>query len=239
MEKLTLRERIARTIEGQEVDRIPTFDILHNIDLIEHYSGEKVTPKNAEDLLCKAAGKCLDMIRHFAVPDYEGIKTVKDDQGFVYRYEWWTGHLIERPHFRSVKDVVSLMQRDIEKIYKCIEQKKVCDIAQQHVNLFYEKFEYFEEVKEEYRRISDKLEGTVMMGPEMVQGVAVPCERYDYNWWTYVWYDHKDVALKYLDALYDYEANFIDSFADPEICPFANSSESIGMNDRLLFPYEF
>ena len=107
------------------------------------------------------------------------------------------------------------------------------------MNLFYEKFEYIEEVKEEYKRISNKLNGTVMMGPEMVQGVGVACERYDYKWWTYILYDYPDLAVKYIDALYDYELGFIDIFVDTEMCPFANSSESIGMNDRLLFSYDF
>ncbi len=114
MQKLTSRERITRVIEGQEIDRIPTFDIIHNIDLIEYYAEEKLTFKNAEDLLCKAASKCFDMIRHFAAPTYERIKTVKDSEGFIYRYEWWTGHLVERP---KLKDVVNLMKKDIEKIY--------------------------------------------------------------------------------------------------------------------------
>ncbi|MBC8388979.1 MAG: hypothetical protein H8E13_13165 [Actinobacteria bacterium] len=239
MAELTSRERLIRTIEGREVDRIATFDIIHNIDLIEYLTGEKVSPENAEDLLCKAAGKCLDMIRHFAVPNFEGEKIVKYKDGFEYRYEWWTGHLVKRPDFKKVEDVVKIIEKDIESIYNSIKKKKICHVAQQHVNLFYEKFEYFEEVKEEYRRISEKLDGTIMMGPEMVQGLAVPCERFDYKWWTYIYYDYPELAIRYIDALYSYEISFIDSFADFTMCPFANSSESIGTSDSLLFPYEF
>ncbi|MFC2159223.1 uroporphyrinogen decarboxylase family protein [Actinomycetota bacterium] len=239
MDILSPTERLIKTIEGKEIDRIATFDIMHNIPLIEHLSGEKINNKNAEDLLCRAASKSLDMIRHFAVPDFDGTKIVEDEDGFAYRYEWWTGQLIKRPDFKNIEEVIPVIEKDIENIYNCIDQKKICPAANQHVNLFYEKFEYFEEVKEEYRRISNKLDGTVMMGPEMVQGIAVACERYDYKWWTYLYYDYQDIAVKYLDALYDYELSFIDSFADFEMCPFANSSESVGLSDRLLFPYEF
>ena len=181
MEELSSRERLIRTIQGKKIDRIATYDIIHNIDLIEYTTGKKVTPDNFEDLLCKTACKYLDLIRHFSVPYYEGNKTVTYEDGFVYRYEWWTGHVIKRPGFKTVDDVAKMVEKDIEKIYKCIEQKKVCHVANQHVNLFYEKFEYFEEIKEEYKRISEKLNGTVMMGPEMVQGIAVACERYDYK----------------------------------------------------------
>ena len=70
MDRLTSRERLIRTCEGWEIDRIATFDIIHNIEMIEHLTGIKVTPRNAEDLICQAAGKVLDLIRHFTVPDY-------------------------------------------------------------------------------------------------------------------------------------------------------------------------
>ena len=55
MEELTPRKRLTNTMEGKKIDRIATYDIIHNVDLIEHLSGEKLTPKNAEDITCKAA----------------------------------------------------------------------------------------------------------------------------------------------------------------------------------------
>ena len=236
MEKLSSRERLIRTFEGREIDRIPTYDILHNIDLIEYLTGQKITPKNAEDLLCKAANKCLDLIRHYAVPDFEGTKIVEEEDGFVYRYEWWTGHLIERPDFKDVEDVARLVERDIERIYECIKKKKVCPAANNHCNLFYEKFEYFEEIKDEYKRISEKLNGTMMLGPEYLQGISVAYLRYDFKWWSYLYYDYPELSIKYFDALYDYELALIDSFADSKMCPIAMHAGSIGINDRLLFP---
>ncbi len=90
---MTCKERLISTIEGEEVDRIATFDIIHNIDLIEHLAEEQLTPRNAEDLLCRVANKVLDLVRHFAVPDDLEPKIFKDETGFVYQYEWWTGHV--------------------------------------------------------------------------------------------------------------------------------------------------
>ena len=42
MDRLNSRERLIRTIEGKEIDRIATFDIMHNIGLMEYLSGEKI-----------------------------------------------------------------------------------------------------------------------------------------------------------------------------------------------------
>lgn len=239
MTELSPRERLIRTFKGDEIDRIATFDIIHNIDLIEYLTDDKVTPKNAEDLLCRAINKILDLVRHFTVPDYYDTRIVKDEDGFVYRYEWWTGQVISRPKFNSVEDMVRMVEKDIEKIYGCIEKKIICDVAHLHVNLFQEKYETFEEVKSEYKRISEKLNGTVMLAPEGTAGIQIPQERYDYKWWTYLYNDYPEVALRYLDALVDYELDFIDSFADFEMCPIAVSSGPVGTDEGLLYPPEF
>jgi hypothetical protein len=239
MNNLTQKERLLKIFKGEQTDRIATYDIIHNIDLIEYATGKKITPENAEDLLCETANKYLDLIRHFAVPDYEGTKIIDEKDGFVYRYEWWTGHILEKPKFKSVEDVVRLVETDIEKIISCTVAKKVCPQVNNHVNLFYEKFEYFEEVGQEYKRINEKLSGTVMLGPEMPMGVSIALFRYGIDWWTFLYHDRPEIAKKFLDAYCDYEIAFINSYGDIQEMPFVCSAGSIGLNDRLLFSYDF
>ncbi|MBM3701103.1 MAG: hypothetical protein FJW68_09365 [Actinobacteria bacterium] len=239
MVSLNARERLSGVFEGKEIDRIPTYDILHNTKLIEYLAGEKITPANAEDLLCRAANKSLDLIRHFAVPDYEGEKIVKEDDGFIYRYEWWTGHILEKPFYKKLEDVKRVIENDIEAMVKCTEEGKICKQANNHVNLFYEKFEYFEEVRNEYWRISEKLGSeTVMLGPEMLMGVSVAIFRHGIDWWSYLVHDMPELVFQYLDAYYEYELAFVDSYLDLEIMPFVCSAGSTGMDDRLLFSPE-
>jgi len=237
--ELSCKERLIRTLKGEEIDRIATFDILHNIDLIEHLAGERVTSKNAEDLLCRAANQVLDLIRHFAVPDNLESRIVRDESGFTYKYEWWTGHLIERPRFDSSRDIEYSVKRDIEAIYECIDKDKICYIARQHVRLFDENFETFEEVKSEFRRITEKLDGTVMLPPEDVCAVAVATERYDETGWWYLWHDYPETARSYLDALTDYQLAFIDAFADSSLCPFTQISVAVGTTTGLLYSPDF
>ncbi len=240
IEKLTAYERLKRAFEGEQIDRVPIYDIIHNIDFIEYVTGSKVTPQNAEDLLCKAANSYLDLIRHFAAPVYKGEKIVKEDDGFVYRYEWWTGHVLEKPAYKSIKDAVRMFEFDTEKLIACAEKKKICRQANNHVNLFYEKFEYFDEVCNEYKRISEKLgEKTVMLGPEMCMGHSIAIFRHGIDWFSYVYYDYPEVIENYLDAYYNYELSFIDSYINLDTMPFVCTAGSIGMDDRLLFPKSF
>jgi len=101
MTKLTSKERILRTINGEKVDRLPVYDIIHNVDLIEYLAEDKITPKNAEDLTCKAVSKVLDLVRHFTVPVNLEPQIVTDEDGFVYKQEWWTKTILKRPCQRN------------------------------------------------------------------------------------------------------------------------------------------
>ncbi|MEJ2560123.1 MAG: uroporphyrinogen decarboxylase family protein [Anaerolineae bacterium] len=239
MSQPSCKQRLIKILNGEESDRIPTFDVLHNIELIEHLAEDKVTPSNAEDLLCIAAGKTLDLIRHFAPPDRLQPRLVSDSSGFVYKYDWWTAHCVERPPMKSSKDVEYYVKRDIETIYRHIEAGKVCPVARQHVRLFDENYETFEEVKLEFRRIIEKLNGTMMLPPEDVSALGVAVERYDETGWWYLWYDYPDTARAYMDALADYQIAFIDAFADADLVPFTQISNPIGTRTGLLYSPEF
>ena len=238
MTELSSKERLIRTLKGEPIDRIATFDIIHNIDLIEYLTDDKVTATNAEDLLCKSASKVLDLIRHFAVPADLNDRTFTDENGFTYQYEWWTGHVVNRPEFDSTKQIENCVKKDIEIIYDCIEKKKVCHIARQHVMLFDESFETVEQVRSEFKRITEKLNGTMMMAPEDVNALGVAVERYDEaNWW-YFYYDYPKTATEYMDALTNYSLYFIDNFACADVSPFAQISVATGSTTGLLYSAE-
>jgi hypothetical protein len=90
MDKLNSTERLINTFEGKPLDRLPVFDIIHNVEFIEHASGEKLNTSNAEDITCKAVRNTLDLVRHFRIPDFLDKKESEDEDGFRYRDEWWT-----------------------------------------------------------------------------------------------------------------------------------------------------
>lgn len=237
MEKLISRERLIKTLEGEKIDRIATYDIIHNIDLIEYLSGEKITSENSEDILCKAINKVLDLVRHFSVPDDLEPRIIIDEDGFVRKKEWWTMMVLERP-FKNMDDVIKMVNKDIERIFECISEEKVCRQAQIPCKAFGEEYEYLAEVKENFKKVVNKLDGTMMIAPESCT-IYYAIERYGFNWWSYLYNDYPELALKYLDALTAYELARIDSFADTSITPISFTADPIGVNDSLMFSPEF
>jgi hypothetical protein len=231
------RERLIKTFEGKKVDRIAVYDIMHNVNLMEHLAGFTINSGNAEDVACEAVGKVLDLVRHFSVPYNREPEIYTDGDGFVRKKEWWTMSVIERP-FKDMGDVVSMVDRDIERIYDCIDKGKVCKQAQFPVRLFGEDYEYLEEVKQNFVRVTAKMGGTVMVAPESCT-LYYALERYGYEWWVYLYKDHQDLALRLLDAYLDYELARIESFADTSVTPVSFTSDAIGTNNSLMFSPDF
>ncbi len=80
---MTARQRIECTLRGELPDRVPVFDLIQHIPLIEYTTGEKVTLQNGLDLLCKTIGERLDITRGIAPPVEE--KLVRHEDGFEMR----------------------------------------------------------------------------------------------------------------------------------------------------------
>lgn len=230
-------KRLISTFKGKELDQIATYDIIHNIELMEYLAGREISEKNAEDVACEAVGKTLDLVRHFSIPSKKEPEIVEDEDGFVYKKDWWTIHVLKRP-FNDMNDVIKMVNKDIERIYDCIYKKKVCRQALFPVQLFGEDCEYFEEIKEKFKRCVDKMNGTQMIAPESCT-LYIALTRYDIQWWTYLYNDNPGLAEKYLDALTDYELARIDSFADVALTPVSFTSDPIGVNNSLMFTPDF
>jgi hypothetical protein len=230
-------ERLTATFEGKTLDTIATYDIIHNIGLIEHLTDREINNKNAEDVACEAVGKVLDMVRHFSIPSKNKPEIVSDEDGFVYKKDWWTIQVLKRP-FISINDIIQMVNEDIERIYDCISKKKVCRQALFPVQLFGEGCEYFDEIKEIFKRCAGKMNGTQMVAPESCT-LYIALERYGIEWWSYLYHDFPELAERYLDALTDYELARIDNFASAKLTTISFTSDPIGVNDSLMFTPDF
>jgi hypothetical protein len=238
MAKLDSTMRVLHTFEGKPLDRLPTFDIIHNAKFVEQVTGEKITPKNAEDLMCQAVRKNLDLVRHFCIPEDLEPRFEVDEDGFQYRVEWWTKEIRRRP-ILSMEDAVDLMKRDIEAIYDCLAHEKFCHQAKENLQLFGEWYAYPEEVNDHFERVTKKLGETMMIAPETVPGLYTATNRYGFDWFVYMYYDHPELTLQYYDALIDHELFRIDSFAPTNLSKVALISEALAFNTGLMWPPEF
>ena len=238
MPNLNSTERIINTFEGKELDRLPIFDIIHNVDFIEHISGEKLTPKKAEDITCKVVRDTLDLVRHFRIPDFLGKRVSKDEDGFKYREEWWTKQVTYIP-IKTLYQAKEMMEKDIERIYKAIEAKKFCFQAREQVNLFSEYFDDPEELNIAFERVTKKLGDTMMIAPETVPGLYTATHRYGFEWVIYMFYDYPETTNQYYDALCDHELFKIDCFGPTKLSKIAMVSEAVAFNTGLLWPMKF
>jgi hypothetical protein len=238
MARLNATERVVNTFEGKSLDRLPVFDIIHNADFIQQVSGKRLTPANAEDVTCEAVCRTLDLVRHFCIPADLGEKTCTDEDGFVYREQWWTKEILHRP-IASMEDARELMKRDIERVYLCLDEGRFCQQAKEQLNLFGEKYGYPEEVNDHFARVAGKLAPTMMIAPESVPGLYTAQNRYGFEWFIYLYHDYPELTLQYYDALIDHELFRIDSFAPTGLSKVALISESIAFNTGLIWPPRF
>jgi len=63
---MTARGRIEATLRGELPDRVPVFDLIQHVPLIERITGGKVSTGNSLELLCRTIGECLDITRGIA-----------------------------------------------------------------------------------------------------------------------------------------------------------------------------
>jgi hypothetical protein len=181
MAYLNATERVLHTFEGKSLDRLPLFDIIHNTDFIEVVSGRKITPQNAEDVTCEAVRKTLDLVRHFCIPADLESREYTDEDGFVYREEWWTKEIVHRP-IDSMDDARELMKKDIDRISKSLDNQTFCHQAKEQLNLFGEKYSHPEEVNRHFEKVARKLGDTMMIAPESVPGLYTAQNRYGFDW---------------------------------------------------------
>jgi hypothetical protein len=238
MEKLNATERVLNTFEGKPLDRLPVFDIIHNVEFIEYASGEKLNSANAEDITCKAVRNTLDLVRHFRIPDFLDKRESEDEDGFRYRDEWWTKQVTHIP-IKTLEDAKNMMLKDIDRIYKSIENKKFCFQALEQVNLYGEYFMDPEQLNISFGRVAKKLGDTMMIAPETVPGLYSATHRYGFQWVTYMYYDHPEIFIRYYDALVDHELFKIDCFAPTGLSKIAMISEALAFNSGLLWSMQF
>ena len=239
MTELSSRERVLKTIRGEEVDRLAIYDIMHNVDLIEHLAGDKITPSNAEDLTCKAVSEVLDLVRHFCIPSDLEEKTFEDEDGFVFRRQWWTREIVDRPN-KTVAQTRDLMKSDADKIHQAIDKGEVCWQALEHLELLGEHCKTFEEIKTLFLGIANKLDGTIMMAPEALPGMYTATNRYGFEMVVYTYSDHPDDFVAAYNTFCDYEVAKIHALAGlVEVAPVALLSEAVAFNTGLIFDPEF
>jgi uroporphyrinogen decarboxylase len=229
---MTARERVEAALHGELPDRVPIFDLIQNIPLIEHVTGEKLTPANGLELLCRTIGQRLDLTRGISAPAEE--KIIRHADGFVYKQEWWTTWLIERP-FRDVGGLVDYIRRNIEEIY----ERKPGDMW-----TFAGKGNVWGDAakspKEQFLELQEKVgENTVLFPFESPVGLDTAHIRAGLELFSYAYADKPELISEWLEALNWAEIQRVHETADASLSPVALVFADHADKNQTLFSPAF
>ena len=231
-DRMTARQRIECTLRGELPDRVPVFDLIQHLPLIEYVTGERITPQNGLDLLCKTIGERLDITRGIAAPVEE--KLIHQADGFVYKQEWWTTWLIERP-FSDVQGLLDYIPRNIEEIHNRRFGDMFTFAGKSNVWGASSK-----SPREQYLELQEKVgENTVIFPNESPVGLDTAHVRAGLDLLSYAIAENPQLVSDWLEALNWAEIQRVHETADPALAPVALVFSDIAGTDALMFSPAF
>ena len=231
---LTARERVMRTINGEPVDRVPIFDMVQNKELMEHVSGKKLTIENGMEVLLTTIRESLDATRGVCPPMPE--RTWRDEGGFVYRGEWWTTWLIERP-FKNTEELLEFIRKDIDRIQRSISDKMITFAGAGDVWGRDDKSS--EDPNADYKKLQAQLENVVLFPSESPVGLDTAYHRAGMELFCYAYMENPELVSAWLDALNQHEVQRVHRCADPTIAPVALVYSDFANKNGPMFSPDF
>ncbi len=229
---MTARQRVEATLDGRLPDRVPIFDLIHNIPLIEFVTGEKLTLENGLDLLCRTIGDRLDLTRGISPPVPERI--LRHGDGFVYKQEWWTTWLVERP-FHDVRGLMEHIRLNIDELYA----RKPGDMW-----TFAGKGNVWgegnESPREQFLKLQEKLgPNTVLFPNESPVGLDTAHIRAGLELFVYAYAEDPELVSNWLEALNWAEIQRVHETADRELSPVALVFADLADKNQTMFSPAF
>lgn len=204
---MTKRERVERTINLKEVDRVPIYDLLRCDKAIEYFSGEKISPyikeKNIEklnEITGKAVNRLLDMTRSFGFGEVEE-RIWEDEYGFVWHsnpYEK-TSWIEKRP-FKDEKGGIEFIKKLILRYRNEMKEIKENQRA------------YRENYHKEFLRIQSLIGETVYVIAN--QGTGLDTIRYllGLDLFSYIYFDNPEIISEFLEVYTDLQRIYVSKY---------------------------
>jgi hypothetical protein len=232
LDSMTARERIEATLRGERPDRVPIFDMIHNIPLIEHVTGETFTLENGLALLCRTIGERLDITRGISAPAVD--KVIRQPDGFVYKQEWWTTWLIERP-FHDVAEFLEYLRRNIDEIHARKPGEMWTFAGKGNVW-----GEASESPREQFLKLQEKIgENTVLFPNESPVGLDTAHIRAGLEMFSYGYAENPELVSDWLEALNWAEIQRVHETADVQLSPIALVYADLADKNQTMFSPAF
>ncbi len=241
-DQITKRERIELAINFKESDRVPIFDVLHNVAVIEYYSGEKLKGQgfSIKTIGC-AAQNFLDMLRGAEYFWPYKPHTKKFEDGFVWKWDKETAWMIKRP-FCNTKELKEYVKINIEQLnnYKNEEQWTYMgksSLSDMSTGIQYSNY------KKEFLKKQKYFGDTVIFHNESAVGLDSAYNRAGIDLFTYLYFESPDLISEWIEAFNRHEINRVNDIGEKynlyELSPVALVYCDLAFKTGLMFSQEF
>lgn len=232
---LSKKERILRTMNLQETDRVPLYDLLLNDGAIVHFSGEKLPPlqydertiRELDRITGKAIGNYLDMTRHWSFgPPVD--RDFTDEFGFlIHEIAWEKTSWIKKRPFPDEEGAKDYLRWFITKL-----DRETCDIVA-NPQAYGERFrKYF---LENVARLGD----TIHLITQQGTGLDEINYRLGSTLFAYVVADDPGLISEFLEATTNNNLAICRATADPDLSPMVLTYADIAYKQHLLYSPRF
>jgi len=221
MKAMTKRERVLRTINFQETDRIAVYDLIDCNSIREYYGGGKIQADNAWDFEYAAVRNMLDMTRGLMIPNFNPGVTTIDDDGFEWYHDKDTSWIKTHP-FEDVAGMKKWVERHIEKQNKWVPDANYVET-------------YRKTIQKHQKGIGDD---TVIVVESDV-GFDFARNRAGIELFSYFMVEYPELLSEWLEALNQAEIRRAKAIADPALVPVMLTYSDIAFKSGPIFSPEF
>ncbi|HOK57332.1 MAG TPA: uroporphyrinogen decarboxylase family protein [bacterium] len=229
------RERVERTLNLKEVDRVPVYDLVRNDDVFEYFSGEKLPPEEMwekeEEKLKIIAGKVVnklcDMTRSFGFGPLKETDYT-DEFGFVWHsspYEK-TSWIVKRP-FYDEKDGIEFIKKLIIKYSENIKEIKSNQKA------------YREKYHNDFLKTQSYIGDTINLLAEQGTGLDLLRHYLGFEFFSYIYAENPDIISEFFEVYTDLQVLICHTIADRNLSPCVLTYGDIACKNMLLHSPQF
>jgi hypothetical protein len=233
--QLRKKERILRTMNCQEVDRIPLYDLLYCNGAIQHFSGEELPPFVYDDktiqeldrITGKAIANFLDMTRAWNFGPVVD-RSYSNEYGFVIHESAWekTAWIEKRP-FNDLEGAKEFMKRWLTDAQANTRQINANPGA------------YREQFHKNFLENTSRLGDTIHLITQQGSGLDEILYWLGMEMMTYLMTDDPGFYSEALEILTCQNLAICHAVADPELSPIVLTYTDIAHKNRLTYSPRF
>ena len=232
LKKLTALERIKRTLEFKDTDRVATGEIIQNSDIISCFAGRKVNGDwTLEELVKTYQGLEIDvgmLIAPAAKPKIE------ERIGLKYQVTFWSEWVVERP-FSDVEGLKKYIKWMIDEVKKS-EPECMWSYAGKGGIVgqdFSDYRNYFINLKKMFGSTTIPCHIESPVGLDTMYNIS------GFELFSYMLVDDPGLVSEWFDVLNEHELNRVHLIADKEISPLVVVYCDIASNNGPIFSPTF